>query len=63
MGKGASPARRLACMNQPETPGEGRPRGYSRAVRIAAAKVAVKASEKTADPIPDEVRELAKADH
>ncbi|MFA7388605.1 MAG: hypothetical protein WCZ87_13225 [Thiohalobacteraceae bacterium] len=50
-------------MNQPETPGEGRPRGYSRAVRIAAAKVAVKASEKTADPIPDEVRELAKADH
>ncbi|BBY54151.1 hypothetical protein H7J07_05945 [Mycobacterium koreense] len=35
------------------------PRGYSREVRIAAAKVAVAASEQTGDHIPDEVRELA----
>ncbi|MCB0928875.1 MAG: hypothetical protein KDB70_13370 [Mycobacterium sp.] len=52
----------MSAPSQSDAPRKGKARGYSRAVRIAAAKVAVAASEKTGDPIPDEVRELAKAE-
>ncbi len=52
----------MSAPSQPGAPRKSKARGYSRAVRIAAAKVAVKASEQTGDPIPDEVRELAQAD-